>query len=133
MKNLIQLSFFLFILLVSNTSQSKEHMPPASGDDDDKIVDLEGTIPTSSGRSMYIVPIKATINSSFLNITVLQNLGTISIEVTSTTGNSLYFSSINTQFQGNLSINVSNWNSGTYKIRFVNSIGEYLQGTFQIE
>jgi hypothetical protein len=78
-------------------------------------------------------PIKATISSSNLEIVFLSNLGNIEVEVSSTSGSLVYQNNVNTQTQQNLSIDVSNWDSGAYQIRFINSEGRYMYGIFEIE
>ncbi len=83
----------------------------------------------TSTRSVLQTPIYATIGSTSLDVDFLSNLG---VEVYSLLGNSVYENKVNTQMQQKVSINVSDWDSGVYEIRFVDSDGNYMYGTFEI-
>ena len=132
MKNLLLISLILFTVLIPNISQSSNFtlLNPVGVEDE---IDLEGTLDVTSTRTPQPTPIQATINSSSLNVEFLNNLGIISVEVSSPSGSIIYNYNVNTQSQGTLSIDVSNWGSGVYQIRFVNSEGRFMYGTFEIE
>lgn len=133
MKNLSLIFIFLFAVFIPNISQSFNSTPSFTPIDGNKEIFLDGTLDDSASRSPQQKPIKATMGLSTLYVDFLNNIGDIDIEVHSTTGGSVYENNVNTQTQGSLSIDVSNWNNDTYQIRFVNSNEEYLQGIFKIQ
>ncbi len=129
MKNLFLICLFLSVILIPQIS----HSSTTISSDDEKIIELDGSLAATPTRSLLPTPIQATISSSNLEIVFLSNLSNINVEVSSTTGSLVYQNNVNTQTQQNLSIDVSNWDSGTYQIRFTNSEGRYMYGSFEIE
>jgi hypothetical protein len=101
--------------------------------DKEKEIDLEGTLHDLIIESLLPDPIHASINSYNLNAEFLSNLGVISVEVYSASGSLVYQNNVNTQIQQSISINISDWDSGVYKIRFVNSDGNFMYGSFEID
>lgn len=128
MKKFSQFCLFLSIVLATFSSYSS-HSTYTSDEDE---IELHGDLSQNATRSLQQEPIEATISPTSLNISLANNLGDINIEVTSASGNIMYSSTVNTQTQTSLSIDVSSWNSGSYQIRFVNSSGQYLEGGFDI-
>lgn len=129
MKNLFRICLFLSVIFMPLFS----HSLTIISDDDDEKINLDGSLADQSIRSVFSDPIQATINSSSLNVEFSNNLGIISVLVSSPSGSVIYDNNVNTQSQGTLSIDVSNWGSGVYQIRFVNSEGKFMYGTFEIE
>lgn len=81
---------------------------------------------------LYLDPIRATISATSLDIEFLSNLGDINVEVYANNSGLVYEYNIDSQTQQSISISVSVWDSGIYEIRFVNSDGKYMYGTFEI-
>ncbi|WP_321348720.1 DUF3244 domain-containing protein [uncultured Draconibacterium sp.] len=131
MKNLAIISLIVFVLFSTATGHSS-NLNLLYPSDINKEVILYGTLPVTSSRSLFKEPIYATIGSSSLNVEFLYNIGNIHLEVTNQVGECTYENNVNTQTQQSISINVSNWDSGIYEIRFVNSDGNYMYGTFEI-
>ncbi len=73
------------------------------------------------------------ISISTLEVFFLSNVGIVQVEISSQTEGLIYDESIDTNSQDYLSIDVSGWQSGFYQIRIVNTSGQYLYGTFEIE
>lgn len=91
-----------------------------------------GSFHKKSVRSLILSPVEASISASALDVAFLEDLGDIDIEVYSGSGAVVYSESVNTQTQEQFSINVSEWDSGNYQIRFINSGGNYMYGVFEI-
>jgi hypothetical protein len=98
-----------------------------------KEIDLMGSLADTPTRSVLPEPIYATIGSASLNVDFLYNIGNIDVEVYSITGAIVYSQSVNTQTQEHLSIDVTEWDSDCYEIRFVGSTGNYIYGMFEVE
>nr|WP_321357878.1 DUF3244 domain-containing protein [uncultured Draconibacterium sp.] len=98
-----------------------------------KEIDLQGSLADTPTRAVLPKPIYATIGSASLNVDFLYNIGNIDVEVYSITGAIVYSQSVNTQTQEQLSIDVTEWDSDFYEIRFVNPEGNYIYGTFGVE
>lgn len=130
MKNLFLICLFLSVVLIPQISHSSTSI--ASGDIK-KEIRLKGSLADATIRSVFPVPIQATISSFRLDVVFLSNVGDIEVEVYTASGNLVYENNVDTQMQGNLSIDVFDWDSGSYQIRFVSSTGQYMYGTFKIE
>ena len=132
MKKLPIVLLVLVTLLFPGISQSSNSNLFNQGDVQ-KEIDLMGSLSEISIRSVLPEPIYATIGSASLNVDFLYNIGNIDIEVYSITGAIVYSQSVNTQTQEQLSIDVTEWDSDCYEIRFVGSTGNYIYGTFEVE
>lgn len=106
---------------------------PLNSDDVEKVIDLKGSLSEVSVRSVLSATIQATISSICLDIVFSYNVSNIELEVYSASGSLICKDNIDTQTHNFLSIDVSDWDSGIYQIRFVNSEGQYMYGTFKIE
>ncbi len=60
-------------------------------------------------------------------------VGEITIEVYNSSGELIYETSVDSSTQSSISIDVTEWNSGLYEIRFVNTTENYLYGSFEIQ
>ena len=131
MKNLSLIFLVLLAVLIPNIGQSFNStlLIPTDGT---KEIFLDGTLDDTASRSPQRQIIRATINPFVLNIEFLTNTGDIDVEVSSADGSLVYEHSVNTETQTSLSINVSNWDNGIYEIRFTDSDGNYMYGTFEI-
>ena len=130
MKKLISICLFLFVILLPQISFS---LTPGSSDVE-KVIELDGSLNNVSTRSILSDPISATIGPNSLNVNFLYNVGNISVEVYSLSGELIYEADVDTSIQSSMSIiNVTDWSSNFYEIRFVNSTGNYMYGTFEIE
>ncbi|MDX8341791.1 DUF3244 domain-containing protein [Draconibacterium sp. IB214405] len=133
MKNLFLICFILFTILLPNISHSLNRLPINPGDTDTKKeIILDGSLDDSGSRSPQQNPIYAAVGSSQLEVNFLFDIGNIIIEIYSLIGGLVYEMNINTQTQQDIFINISDWDNGTYEIRFTNYDGNYLYGDFEI-
>ncbi|WP_340112988.1 DUF3244 domain-containing protein [Maribellus mangrovi] len=132
MKNLFKICLLLSVLIIPQVSHSLTFALP-NPEDIEKVIDLDGNLGNSPEKSLFPKPVYATISSFELNAEVSKNLGDINIEVYSITSGFVFENNVNTQTQQYISINISDWDSGIYEIRFVNSVGNCLYGTFEIK
>ncbi len=129
MKKLISICLFFFVILFPQISSS---LTPDSSDVE-KVIELDGALNNASTRSILPDPISATISPYSLNINFLYNVGNISVEVYSLSGELIYETKMDTSTQSSISIDVTEWDSDFYEIRFLGSTGNYIYGTFEIE
>ena len=115
----------------SNVKSSNSFAPIC--EDVQKEIELKGSLNEGSIRSLVQMPVQATISTSTLEVFFLSNVGIVQVEISLQTEGLIYDESIDTNSQDYLSIDVSNWQSGFYQIRIVNTSGQYLYGTFEIE
>ena len=128
------LLFSLILVTTIATSYGTSDMPSyLSQKNKKKDIKLKGTFKRISTRSLTFSPVEATIGTTGLDVIFLQDLGDIDVEIYSESGNIAYSESVDTQTQEYITIDVSAWNSGSYQIRFVNSEGLYMYGTFEVE
>nr|WP_319998173.1 DUF3244 domain-containing protein [uncultured Draconibacterium sp.] len=128
MKKLLRICLFFSIISVPKISQSITAIPPS----EDEIV-LEGSLDNSSTRSVLPDPISATIGLKSLNLNFRYNVGNINVEIYNSSGEMVYENNINTQIQGALTIDVSEWDIDFYEIRFVSTTGNYMFGSYEID
>lgn len=126
MKKLISICLFLFVILPPQISFS---LTPGSSDVE-KVIELDGSLNNVSTRSILSDPISATIGPNGLNVNFLYNVGNISVEVYSLSGELIYEADVDTSIQSSMYFNVTSWRSNFYEIRFVGSTGQYMYGTF---
>jgi len=131
MKQLLTVCFILGELITSSSAPSGFFLFPKSGGVK-KEIRLKGTFKRISTKSLTLSPIEACVNSSSLDVIFLEELGNIDVILYAESGSIIYSEIINTSVQQYLSIDVSDWDSGIYEIRFVNSDGKYMYGTFEI-
>lgn len=132
MKNLFLICLFLFVIFIPQIGQSS-NFPLLNPVDIEKVIDLDGSLAETPSRSLLPVPIQATISTSSLDVVFLSHVGNIEVEVYTASGSLVYAYNVDTQTQENLSIDVFGWARGTYQIHFVNSTGQYIYGSFEIE
>ena len=132
MKKLFLFSLVLFVFLLPTHSIANPSLDfnPEVGEED---IELEGSLDDPKTRTPQTEPIQATISSTSLNVTFLADVGNISVEVYTSSGTQVYINNVNTQTQTSLSIDVSAGDVGTYEIRFVNTVGNYMYGAFIID
>lgn len=82
-------------------------------------------------RSVYS-PICAFVGVSELDIDFLSDVGSIDVIVYDELGNTVYQKFVNTPAENHLTIDISDWESGNYQIRFVNSEDRFMCGEFEI-
>lgn len=93
-----------------------------------------GSLGETSTRSVILQePIQATIDSNYLKAYFLYNVGDINIEVYNSFGELIYETNVDTSTQSSISIDVTEWDSDFYEIRFLGSTGNYIYWTFEIE
>ncbi len=128
MKKLIFFGFILLGIIITGTASSF-----LNTGDVKREIRLKGSLYEGSARSVLPDPIQATVSSLSLDVVFFYNVGIIDVEIYSESGNIVYSESVDTQTQEYLSIDVSDWDSGTYHIRFVNLTGQYMYGAFETE
>ncbi|MCE4564666.1 DUF3244 domain-containing protein [Maribellus sp. CM-23] len=132
MKKLSLVLLILLALLTPNIGESSS-LNLLNQSDDQKEIDLRGSLDETTNRSLQQTPIYASIGLNSLDVVFLYNIGIIEVEVSSESGAIVHSQSVDTQTQEYLSIDVSNWDNGAYEIRFTNSTGQFIYGTFGIE
>lgn len=132
MKNLLSISVIFLTVFISTTSQSSNFLLPTP-QVIEKIIDLDGSIAETDQRSLNPSPIQATVSTSSLNVEFSNNLGIISVEISSSSGSLIYDNNIDTETQTSLSIDISDWENGVYQIHFEDTDGHYMNGTFEKE
>lgn len=132
MKNLLSISVIFLTVFISTTSQSSNFLLPTP-QVIEKIIDLDGSIAETDQRLLNPSPIQATICTSSLNVEFSNNLGIISVEISTSSGSLIYDNNIDTETQTSLSIDISDWESGVYQIHFEDTDGHYMNGTFEKE
>ena len=110
---------------VVNEEEKEEEMDP------EEEIELQGALAKSTIRSL-IKPFRATVNNHSVNIYYLQDLSNISIEITNESGQVVYSTNVSPTYGGSLHIGISSWTNGFYTIRFANSSGNSIYGSFEI-
>ncbi|MBN2776743.1 MAG: DUF3244 domain-containing protein [Bacteroidales bacterium] len=128
MKNLFRIFLLVSVVFIPIFGYTSTY----NDNDQTKEIDLEGTLFDVTIESLLPDPVHANINSYDLNADFVSNLGVLSVEIYATSSGLVYQKNVNTQTQQSLSINVADWDSGIYEIRFVNAAGNYMYGTFEI-
>lgn len=131
MKNLLIFCFVLLGVIIPWNGESTSFQFSFQSDPEEEI-ELAGDISNPGIRSVLPKPIQATIGSNYLNAYFLYNVGDINIEVHNSSGELIYQTSVDTSNQSSISIDVTEWNSGKYEIRFVKTTGSYMYGCFEI-
>lgn len=131
MKNLLIFCFVLLGVIIPCSGESSSFQFSFQTDPEEDI-ELLGDLSNPGIRSVLPTPIQAMIGSNYLNAYFLYNVGDINVEVHNSSGELIYETSVDTSIQSSISIDVTEWNSGKYEIRFVNTIGSYMYGCFEI-
>lgn len=131
MKNLLIFCFVLLGVIIPWNGESSSFQFSFQSDPEEDI-ELAGDISNPGIRSILPTPIQATIGSNYLNAYFLYNVGDINVEVYNSSGELIYQTSVDTSIQSSISIDVTEWNTGLYEIRFVNTSGNYMYGSFEI-
>lgn len=99
-----------------------------------KEIELYGELPTIRTKSAasQLKTIKLTQFENYLSIQLLYNLGYVDIQIFDDMGDSVYNTSVNSQVNNRITIDISYLNKGKYAIRFINSQGQYMYGYFEI-
>mgnify|MGYP003612674601 CR=1 FL=1 len=121
---------FLFIFFSSFTSKSFSSVLMSNTE---KEIELHGSLSNIQPRILLPNPIEAFINSSGLNAIFLSNLGDIDVVVYDASGAIVHQQTVNTQTNQQLTIDLYSWCKGVYQIKFINSSGQFMYGTFEIE
>lgn len=131
MKKLFRICLLLSVLIITQVGHSSNVI--FHENNAEKRIELKGDLEGSSAtKSVFQTPIEATISSNSLNVDFLSTLGDINIEIISVSEGLVYTNIVNTNSQNKVSINVFDWDYGIYEIRFTDSNGNYLSGTFEI-
>lgn len=120
---------FLGIITASFTNKSFSSVLMSNTE---KEIELHGSLSNIQPRSLLPDPIEAFINSSGLNAIFLSNLGDIDVVVYDTSGAIVHQQTVNTQTNQQLTIDLYSWDKGVYQVKFINSTGQFMYGTFEI-
>jgi hypothetical protein len=93
-------------------------------------IDLSGNFPDTRTRSV-LGPILLIQYTECFDAVFNNDLGIVTIQIIDKT-NIVYQSSINTSMSKQISINIDDFISGEYSIKFIQSDGRYMQGVFTI-
>lgn len=131
MKNLLFFCFVLLGVIIPWNGESSSFQSSFQSDPEEEI-ELAGDISNPGIRSVLPTPIQAAIGPNYLNAYFLYNVGEITVEVYNSSGELIYETSVDTSTQSSISIDVTEWNSGKYEMRFVSTTGNYMYGSFEI-
>lgn len=131
MKNLLIFCFVLLCVIIPWNGESSSFLFPSQNDPEEQI-ELLGEVNNPGIRSVLPTPIQATIGLNFLNAYFLYDVGEINVEVYNSSGELIYETNVDTSTQSSISIDVSEWNSDLYEIRFVSTAGNFMFGSFEI-
>ena len=120
---------FLGIITASFTSKSFSSVLMSNTE---KEIELHGSLSNIQPRILLPNPIEAFINSSGLNAIFLSNLGDIDVVVYDASGAIVHQQTVNTQTGQQLTIDLYSWDKGVYQVKFINSTGQFMYGTFEI-
>jgi hypothetical protein len=120
---------FLGIITASFTSKSFSSVLMSNTE---KEIELHGSLSNIQPRILLPNPIEAFINSSGLNAIFLSNLGDIDVVVYDASGAIVHQQTVNTQTEQQLTIDLYSWDKGVYQVKFINSTGQFMYGTFEI-
>jgi hypothetical protein len=98
---------------------------------DEEEIPLDGDLKPKKIRSLTS-PIEAYFTGQYIEINFRANLGTIALSIYDEAGNAVYQQSLTATNGQQLLIPVSDYDSGTYTIVFVDSQNRYLSGNFEI-
>lgn len=133
MKKLLLICVILLGIIIPGISSNSPSSSFTDTSDVKKEIRLMGSLGESSARSLLQEPIQATVSNTDLDVTFLYNVGIIEVEIYSESGSTVYTTTVDTQTQGGVSIDVTGWDSGIYEIRFVSATGQYMYGIFEID
>ena len=100
--------------------------------DKNKDVELTGNLLEPGTRSL-LPPISAIQYSNYIEVSLSRFLGEISVSIYDEANNVVYTETINPATQPVFCIDTGFLCAGVYSIEFVNSQGQYLEGSFVIE
>ena len=133
MKNTIIFLILHFAVCLSTGSflPASAHSAEAKGGSP---IELLGKLSGGGTRShIAFPPITAFQYSDYIEVNFSESLGTISVSIYDDSGNIVYNGAIDTSLQSVLYIDTARMEKGEYSIRFTNTEGEYLEGSFGIE
>lgn len=93
---------------------------------------LAGTLETGLVKSLTIIPFEVWKSSTTIDISYLNSLSDITIEIKDESGQTFYNSVVNPVSGGQLVIDIQGWAAGTYTITFTNDKGGCVYGSFII-
>jgi hypothetical protein len=101
--------------------------------DPEKEIELHGSLGHMQPKSLRATPIEISISTSWLNVVFLNNIGSVDVVIDDGSGNLIYQKNVDTQTEKQLAIDIYSWDTGDYQIKFINSSGQFMYGTFEIE
>lgn len=134
-KRMKSLTFFCLTFFITLTLNAGTLLPVSvmSGEDDkEHEIELKTDTPSPKVRRLLPNPIKASINSTSLNIVFSYNIGYVTINIYSDYGGIVYSNHVDTNSQKTLSFSTLDLDSGTYNICFIKPDGSCISGSFEI-
>ena len=98
---------------------------------DDKKIDLQGSLAQGSTRSSGD-PFEVFLSPYSIDISFLQDLRDITIEITDEWGETVYYNIVNPVSGQTLPISIIGWEEGIYTITFSDDTGGCIYGEFEI-
>ncbi|GHT13775.1 hypothetical protein FACS189432_02850 [Bacteroidia bacterium] len=102
-----------------------------SGIEEEEMV-LHGSFQNNPLRSLSM-PFSVTKTANQIIVDYLQSLTNITLTVLNEYGDVMYYDIVSPSINGQLVINISNWEEGSYTISFSNNSGGCIYGNFEIQ
>lgn len=133
MKKLSILLSFMVLCLIANSENTIQLSNNCIiQTEKDSKIDLSGNFPSTGTRSVF-EPIILMQYSGYLEVEFSNNFGIILIEIKDKANNTIYHDAIDTNSQKHYQLFLSGYENGSCYIKFTNSQGRYLEGTFVIQ
>ena len=95
-------------------------------------IELHNLVSTPSTRSV-IHQIEVFKTTSELDVNFLCDVGSINMVIYDGSGNVVYEENVDATAVHQVSIDISDWHSGSYEIRFIDTDGNFMYGEFDVE
>ena len=122
--------FTLFVIAVTGFMLLPDFTFASTNQADDEIP-LAGSLESTIQRSLF-ADLSVTVDANTLNIEYWKDYTNITIEVTDETGQSVYKKIVNPVAGKSLTIDISDWDPGSYHISFTNTSGGCIYGDFDV-
>jgi len=131
-KRILFLAVVFTVCLLNTHLLSANNNVDGSGKSDP--IDLEGSLVEEGTRSLLsLPPISAIQYSDYIEVGLSRFLGEISVIIYDEANNVVYNETVNPVTQSSFSIDTGFLGTGEYSIKFTDSQGQYLEGSFVIE
>lgn len=130
-----RLLFFLGVLLNATLVANAAMMAESSEikESGRSVVELQAALHSGTLRSSSGEPIQAIFDAYILEILYLQDIESLSVEITDEFGNIVYKESSGNRNSGSITqVNISDWKSRSYFIKFYYIDGGLIYGSFEL-